>query len=236
MKKTISIIIPTIGNSELYLLKCIRSIKKYTQSDDEYDINLIIVSNGSTQKDVFDILLEHSENINISVLHTFKKLGYATAINKGVRFSNSDYIILLNDDTEILESLPNTWIKYLIDSITDKNNIVGPLLKYETEINKYFVIFFCVAMKKEVFEKVGYLDENFLKGYCEDMDFCIRAQKLGYNIAVAPLETKVEYNGFINTGIFPIYHKGSGTFERLEDDASEIYNNNFNLLKQKHSL
>jgi len=45
---------------------------------------------------------------------------------------------------------------------------------------------FCLAIKKEVREAIGLLDEtNFSKGYGEENDFCLRAVDSGFGILVA---------------------------------------------------
>jgi O-antigen biosynthesis protein len=40
--------------------------------------------------------------------------------------------------------------------------------------------FFCTLIKKEVFDKIGGLDERFSPGNYEDDDFCMRAQVAGF--------------------------------------------------------
>lgn len=45
---------------------------------------------------------------------------------------------------------------------------------------------FCIMLKREVLQAVGYLDEaNFPVGYGEENDLCIRAQDAGFSLAVA---------------------------------------------------
>lgn len=47
-------------------------------------------------------------------------------------------------------------------------------------------ISFCVVMiKREVFEKIGNLDDDFFSSY-EDLDFCLRAKKQGYSCFYTP--------------------------------------------------
>ncbi|WP_394128941.1 glycosyltransferase [Shewanella maritima] len=49
-----------------------------------------------------------------------------------------------------------------------------------------FVNGFCFMIKKNVLQEVGYMDEeNFPLGYGEENDFCIRAIKAGYELAIA---------------------------------------------------
>jgi len=49
-----------------------------------------------------------------------------------------------------------------------------------------FVNGFCFAVKREVVNKIGYLDEvAFPKGYGEENDFCLRAAEAGFSLAIA---------------------------------------------------
>ena len=47
---------------------------------------------------------------------------------------------------------------------------------------KQYITFAVVLMKREVIQKVGYLDESFELGF-EDTEFCFRAQNSGFRIA-----------------------------------------------------
>ncbi len=45
---------------------------------------------------------------------------------------------------------------------------------------------FAIAIKKEVFQQIGYFDQqNFEKYYGEENDFCFRARKAGFELAIA---------------------------------------------------
>jgi len=66
---------------------------------------------------------------------------------------------------------------------------------------------FCLAIKREVFNKIGFFDEeNFPMGYGEENDFCIRAGDEGFEIALA-------------TDLF-LYHHKSKSFYDGEKRAS----------------
>ena len=45
--------------------------------------------------------------------------------------------------------------------------------------------FFCVLLRREVYEKVGEMDEQFGVGYFEDTDYCYRAARAGYELRCA---------------------------------------------------
>jgi GT2 family glycosyltransferase len=58
-----------------------------------------------------------------------------------------------------------------------------------------------VAIRKEVIEKIGTLDEKFGIGMFEDDDYCMRTLQVGYTLVV--------------TEECFIYHKGSVSFKKL---------------------
>jgi len=60
----------------------------------------------------------------------------------------------------------------------------------------------CLFVNKEVFDKIGLLDERFFAG-CEDLDFCIRAYEAGFVTVVCK-------------DIF-VFHYGSRTIDRIPE-------------------
>lgn len=51
-----------------------------------------------------------------------------------------------------------------------------------------------LMMKKEVIDKIGYLDETFFM-YGEEMDWCMRAKKEGYLVRYCPVGSIIHYKG-----------------------------------------
>jgi GT2 family glycosyltransferase len=47
--------------------------------------------------------------------------------------------------------------------------------------------FFCAAFTRKLLEEIGYLDEQFSPGGGEDIDFCVRTQRLGKKLLQIPL-------------------------------------------------
>lgn len=84
-----------------------------------------------------------------------------------------------------------------------KSNTISQTIK---EVS--FVSGCCMLIKKEVFDKVGLLDDDFFL-YLEDTDFCIRVEEAGYKIYVA------------NNSV--IYHKVSRSTIKLEKPLSLYY-------------
>lgn len=57
--------------------------------------------------------------------------------------------------------------------------------QYDKEIEIDYATGACIFAKRDIFENVGFLDEKYFL-YLEDMDFSIRAKKLGYKIVYKP--------------------------------------------------
>ena len=52
----------------------------------------------------------------------------------------------------------------------------------------------CLLMRSELLHGVGFLDERFFM-YCEDVDYCFRAKRLGWNIQYHPAATILHHIG-----------------------------------------
>ena len=192
-----SIVIPTYNNCEKYLKPCIDSIIKHT---DMTDVELVISANGciDNTRQYLDYLITAIPTTK--VVWNDEPLGFAKATNEGIKVATSDKIILLNNDTILLEQSKNKWLELL-----DKGDVCGVLPQYSDITKDWFFVFFCVLITKQVFNKIGLINEDFNTGGCEDIDFCMRAEKAGFKI--------FDVGG---KGTFPIYHKAEGTMHDTE--------------------
>jgi GT2 family glycosyltransferase len=122
----VSIIIPNKDGLN-YLKKCIDSILKLTKYEN-YEI--VIVENNSENKSTFDYYKQLEENKKIKILiYPEKGFNYSKIINYGVKNTESDFILQLNNDTELLT--PN-WLEQFI-GFAQRNDVgaVGARLYYE---------------------------------------------------------------------------------------------------------
>lgn len=121
-----------------------------------------------------------------------KPFHIARSANQGWQLRREeDDILYAGDDTRIIE--PDTIKR--IQEVADSDPQIGivaarikghsPKRYSEPFTAEPFVAFVFVYIKREVIEKVGYLDERF-EGYgCEDIDYCYRARKAGFKVGFA---------------------------------------------------
>jgi len=216
------IIIP-VWNQLKLTRECIDSIVRYTR----FPYRLIVIDNGS-QRQTREYLEELTSNneIPVNLIRNETNLGYVKAVNQGLRASCGDYICLLNNDTKVQEG----WLEELINvaQSNPKIGIVNPVdspPSYKKELREKwieigFATGFCMLIKREVIDKIGFFDEDYEVGFWEDTDYCQRAKRAGYICAVA----KASY----------VYHHPHQTFNFFEQDKiNRIFEKNRELFYSK---
>ena len=204
-----SIVIPTYNNCEKYLKPCVDSIIKYTNMD---DVELVISANGCTDNTEAYLNYLKTAISNLRWVWSDNSTGFAKATNAGIERCNADRIVLLNNDTVILG---DKWLEKL-----DTGDISAVWTQYSQITQRRFAVFFCVMIDKEVFNKIGLINEDFNIGGCEDIDFCYRAEEAGFKITAN-----------WDDGSFPIYHKAEGTVH--DPELVSDWNNKFLLNELK---
>lgn len=211
-----TIVIPTYNNCEKYLKPCIDSIIKYTDMD---EVELVISANGCT--DNTDVYLEylHTAIPHLHVIWNASPIGFPWAVNEGVEVARADKIVILNNDTVLLEQPKNRWLERL-----DVGDVCGVLTKHSPITQSRFAVFFCVMISRKVFDVVGLLNRVYGTGGCEDIEFCHLAEKAGFSI-----------NDCGAAGDFPIYHAAEGTMhdsELVQDWDAKFLANELTLAKK----
>ena len=212
-------------NGKKLLKTCLSSLFKLT---DYPNYKVIVVDNGSTDGSVEYVKKCFSK---ADVLALDKNYGYAKGNNEGIKYAlkkyNPDYVLLLNNDTKIIQK---NWLTEMVKvaESNEKIGIVGNVLLYDNNtvqmfgggidwfglMYQYFVgedkeviekcyskplkvssvMFACVLIRKELFQKNVFLDESF-KFYFEDTDYCWRTYLKGYYIAVTPKSSIIHFSG-----------------------------------------
>lgn len=200
-------------NGERYTSTCVRSVLK--SSYENYLV--IVVDNASSDNSVR--LLEEEFNSKIVIIKNEKNLGFSAANNIGIKYAlenECEYVILLNNDTEIDKDLIKNMVKA---SIENNNAIITPKIYYYDSPNKIWSAGGSLNWKKGLSFHYGVnkIDKgqfdvrkeiDFATGCCilihksvfdkigflaeeyflyyEDTDFCVRAKMAGIKILYEP--------------------------------------------------
>lgn len=185
-----SIIMPVyIVNYPLfhYTGNAIGSIREHTNPE-KTPYELIIIDNGSPIKPPTPDSY-YAEKIVIND----KNLGVTVAWNKGIRCSFGEYIVLINNDTQVYEGWLET-LKEVLDSGEADLVMAHPMysntepfaraveskkvLKGESIFDSLGKDFACVCFKKSLYDEIGEFDEQFF-AYAADSDYFKRLEQAG---------------------------------------------------------
>ena len=249
MKATIrtSIVVLCYNGLEETTRPCLESIIAKTPVD---SYELIVVDNASadgTAQYLKSFAAQHT-NVRIQLNNTNK--GYAGGNNDGIKLAQGQYIVLLNNDTLVpagwLDSLIRLFSEQSgvgligpvtnsagneqrieLEGLNEKNFEVIAAAYVARQNGVWFTTeklgFYCVAMRRTLPEKIGYLDEKFGIGMFEDDDYCIRAKKAGFTLAVVE-------DCFV-------YHKGSVSFSKLSAESYRAqFEKNKAYFREKHGI
>lgn len=104
----VTILIPN-RNEQKTLKVCIESILNKTTYEN-YEI--VVIENNSTEDSIFDYYKKLEKNEKIKVLYyPEKQFNYSKIINYGVKNTDGEYIVQLNNDTELLTP---DWLEKMI--------------------------------------------------------------------------------------------------------------------------
>ena len=206
-------------------------------SKSKYNAEIILLDNGSSVETADQLKQIKDMDERLKVIFNPDNLGFAGGNNKAFGKSSGEIAIFLNSDTitsfyaldRLVDEMENNHIRILgpisnevsgVQKIKIFSNDVNQILKEGEFINNSDISlepfetdclsFFCIAIKRRVYEELNGLDEEYKMGYYEDTDFCFRARKLGI-----PLHCSEK--------VF-IYHKGEGSFGKTSIESQINHN------------
>jgi GT2 family glycosyltransferase len=226
-------------------MNCLKSI---FERSDYINMEVILVDNGSNPEEsaiVKNWIRKENGNQTKYVLNE-KNLGFAAGNNVGIKMATGDFLVVLNNDTEVTPGWIWRAIKHF--SMNPRLGLLGPStnncgnearivlrnqdgnwlqeviprfgLRELRAIPATTVAFFCVFISKEALDEIGLISEEYGRGYFEDDDYCRRAQAAGYEISIA-------------RDIF-VYHQMSASFDLLGDSAkAELFKANKTVYESK---
>jgi GT2 family glycosyltransferase len=201
----LSIAIVTYNDREL-LEKCLESIYKNTR---KLNFEIFVVDNASTDGTA-GMLQEKFKEVNLII--NKENLGFIKATNQVLRRVKTKYVLLLNSDTVVLEGALEKMVQFMEEY--SEAGAVGPKLlnpdKSIQKIGRKFLNFnfqdphsrhkvswicgACLMVRDKIIEEVGLLDEN-LYFYNDDLDWCRRMRKKGWELWYLPEAEVIHYGG-----------------------------------------
>lgn len=201
-----SLVVPVHGALPL-LRECVDSLRRCTTPPHE----TILVDNGSdaaTRRYLRSLA-------GVRLIENARNLGFAKAVNQGMRAARGAYVAWVNSDTRVTPG----WLERLGDALRSDpglgavgpvtNRIAGPALvgvpagftPTRRAIDALGTAYalknagqrqevhrltgFFLLLRRAAAEAIGPLDERFGLGCYEDYDYCLRLRQAGYRLAVA---------------------------------------------------
>lgn len=240
---TVSIVMVTYGNLPLTKL----AVETVLTNTGYASYELIIIDNASTDGTQRYLQTLSSVHSNINIVLNEENKGFAAANNQGLNIAGGDIVVFLNNDTAV----PPGWLRRLISHLADGNvGAVGPVTNSignearidvpytalsEMEIFAHerasrfdglvadipMLALYCAAVRREVLDVVGHLDERFGIGMFEDDDFSTRVHAAGWRIVCAADSL--------------VHHVGGASFNLLKKSGAyqELFARNQRLFEQK---
>lgn len=124
MEKKVDIVVP-IYNAYEYTVDCIKSVIKYT---DLKNHRLLLINDKSPDEKIVPMLKEFAKEnseLNIIVLENEENSGFVKTVNKGMKYSDENDVLLLNSDTEVTKN----WLDKIVKCAYTNSHIatVTPL-------------------------------------------------------------------------------------------------------------
>jgi len=190
-------------NGKATLKQCLQSVYQLNYPDFE----VVVIDNDSKDGSIEEVKNIYSR---AHFIKNNKNLGFAAGNNVGIRFAlekGADYVWLVNNDAKVEkdtlsklidagENKPNAGIlsplilhtetkniwfgKGVIDWVSMKTLHISPPTLLQSFTSEY-ICGCAMLIKKEVFKKIGLLDEKYFL-YYEDADFSVKASRAGFEL------------------------------------------------------
>jgi len=232
----IDLLVLGYGQFENTTKKCLESLIPQVN---ELNAKIYVLDNGSPDNS-FTLQTEFCNDYpQITSFHSEINLGYAAGMNYLAKHSSNEWLILVGSDTifypNALECIAQAILKVsdqvgLLGPVTNSAGTAQGLQALGSEVGEVFANaneifnepsrvflplyradFFCVAIRRALWDQLRGLETIYGLGYYEDFDFSMRAKKLGYQCAM--IEDAL------------VFHQGSASFKK-PDEQSELLKKN----------
>jgi|GEM_PF-457568 len=212
-----SIVIP-VYNKWNYTAACLNSL---LETRGAYTFEVIVVDDQSSDETADEL----ARIKGIKHLRNEQNLGFVGSCNRGAKNARGEYLVLLNNDTQVMKG----WLDELIETFKrePQAGLVGSRLVYpDGSLQESGGIIFndgsgwnygrgqdaqrpeylflreadycsgaCIALKTGFFHQIGGLDERYAPAYYEDTDLAFKVREYGLKVLVQPFSVVVHHEG-----------------------------------------
>lgn len=240
----LSLVVLGFRNFDVTTRACLDSLVPWL---DDPEVEVLVVDNGSPDDSAARTAQWCTEHPRAKCLLSDSNRGFAGGMNWGAAQARGQWLLLVNNDT-VFPARTLDALKRVIREAPSDVAMLGPVtnaagngqrlwkpdadhaewLRIGAWLNEhpthqlmptYRCDFFCIAIRRDVWEQLGGLDTAFGLGYYEDFDFSLRLRKAGWRQMITE-------DAFI-------LHAGSATFQHSKS-ARELIKRNKKLLLSKH--
>lgn len=213
----VSVVIP-VYNQLHFTAACLHSV---VRASNETSFEVIVVDDASSD----DTPKWLAKCRGIRAIRNERNLGFIGTCNRGAAVARGDYLVFLNNDTEVRDG----WLDALLDVFrtrTDAGVVGGKLVyadgtlqeaggivfddgsgwnygrgdepgrpQYEFVAECDYVSGACLAIARDRFEGLGGFDTHYAPAYYEDTDLCFKVREQGTKVYVQPVATIVHFEG-----------------------------------------
>lgn len=232
----VSIILPVYNGLE-YVRECVESIY-----DAPVGIRFEVVAIDQKSRDGSREFLRScaKDRPNFRLIENETNVGFTRAVNQGAAAARGEFLVIANSDVIFTAGWLDRLVKAMHDEpalavASPVTNYVGEGPQIDPDARDVTadraaayaehvadrqgilpvvdrLVFFCVLVRKKIFDYLGGFADVFSLGNYEDDDFCLRARMAGFKLGIVP-------------GAF-VFHYGSRTFREQRIDYTALMRRN----------
>jgi GT2 family glycosyltransferase len=244
----VGIIILSFNQFQSTTLLCLDSLlSEIPQVDQDFAVQVLVFDNGSTDGTVELLSAYPKLRSELNYFFNPENLGFAGGVNAAARLLDCDWLLVVGSDAIFSPGSLSLLLK-AIKGVSPKVAMLGPVTNESGNAQKlyfssnnyshfidtikskfqaptgqltpiYQLGFFCVLVRKSVWDELTGLDVIYERGYYEDFDFNMRAKKAGYQCLMVE-------DSFV-------YHYGSASFKQ-SNDLKQLMKNNKKIFLMRH--